>query len=104
MADRYSRENFFGASFCLSLELGFAGNSAHAAAARAALWSCPIVEGPWTEPGDIGQTAACADPANSRFGLLTSSLIGHPLPFCLWLISEQRVQPSRPPADPQEVN
>lgn len=41
MADRYSREDFFGPAFCLSLELGFARDDVHAAAALAALWSCP---------------------------------------------------------------
>lgn len=103
MANRYSREDFFGPAFCLSLELGFARNDAHAAAALTALWACPLVEGPWAEPGDIGQTVSRGDPASSHFGLLTSGLVGHSLPFRLSLIREKRAQARTPPDDPQEV-
>jgi hypothetical protein len=103
MADRYSREDFLGPAFCLSLELGFAGNDAHATAALTALWSCPLVEGPWAEPGDIGRIASRGGPATSPFGLFTSGPVGHSLPFSLSLIREERAQPPAPPDDPQEV-
>ena len=100
MAERYSRKDFLGPAFCLSLELGFAGDNTHA---TAALWSCPLVEGPWAEPGNIGRPVCHGDPTSSRFGLLTSSLVGRPLPFRLSLIREERAQPPKPLDEPQEV-
>ena len=103
MADRYSIEDFFRPAFCFSLELGFAGDDAHAIAALAALRSCHIVEGSWSEPGDIGQTALHGDTATSRFGLLTSRLAENSLPFRVSLIREQHAQPQELTATLQEI-
>jgi hypothetical protein len=102
MADRYSSEDFLGPAFCLSLELGFAGDDAHAAAALTALWSCPLLEGPWAKPNDIG-TAMSRGDVTAQFGLITSKLIGRPLPFERWMIRETRAQVREPLADPSEV-
>jgi hypothetical protein len=85
-----------GPHFNLSLQLGAVGNDAHVAAALAALWTCPTVDGTWADADAIGVTgqqgAASEWPDTKRwcFGLLKVHAITRPLPFVAHVIREQQ--------------
>jgi hypothetical protein len=95
---------FRGPEFNLSLELGFAGDGARAAAALSALWTCPTVDGPWEDPdaigaaGQEGTAAEHRDTKRWRYGLAKIDASCPPLPFVLYFIREQ-VTPTRHTSD-----
>lgn len=100
MHSEYGREDFWGPSFGLSLELGFAGRDERMAAALSAFWTCPGVEGPWTEPGDIGRPerhrlSSGSDIGRAPYGLLTIGVATPPIPFVLHCIREERARQSK---------
>lgn len=101
MSNAFGREDFWVPSFSLSLELGFAGCDERVAAALSAFWMCPGVEGPWTEPGDIGNPerhglASGCDARQAPYGLLTTKAATPPMPFVLHCIREECARPSEP--------
>lgn len=100
MPDHYAREDFLGAHFSLSLELGFAEDDARTAV-QPAFWECPGVRGPWVDLNEIGRPdrtgfAANADTRRPPYGLLTISAEMPPLPFVLYSIRETRVREPEP--------
>lgn len=96
MADHYLKEDFLGAHFSLSLELGSAENGSRAAV-QSAFWKCPAVQGPWTDLDNIGRPDRTLLNANdntqrSPYGLLTVSAEMPPMAFILYAIKEERAQ------------
>jgi hypothetical protein len=85
-----------GPDFDLSLELGAAGDDQHVAAALSALWTCPVVDGPWADAAAIGVTeqqgsvSEWPDTKRWRFGLFRMDDITLSLPFVVHCIREQK--------------
>jgi len=88
---------FLGPAFDLLLQLGPAVDDAQIAAAAEAVWTCPMVAGPWSVSSRIGKVGPLRpDPSErgrrlnqSRFGLLTVDEAGSALPFVLSLIHDR---------------
>ncbi len=85
-----------GAEFHLSLELGLVGADTHCAAALTALWTCPMLSGPWASAdavgaaGRQGSATERLDTKRWRFGLLRMGAAAPSLPFVAHLIREKK--------------
>ena len=97
-----------GPDFDLSLELGAAGDDAHVAAALSALWTCPLVDGPWADAGAIGvadqqgPVSEWLDTKRWRFGCLRMNAISRSIPFMVRHVREQHAPAEQLAAKTQE--